>query len=86
MAWIYLSTAVIAEIVWAITLKDTKGFTSLQPSVINMIALAINLYFIAAAIKVLPVSIAYPIWTGLGGVGVVLVHLGGNKQTIVMGE
>ena len=72
LPWIYLAIAVVCEIVWALTLKDTEGFTRLWPSVINLIALVVNLYFIAAAFKSLPVAIAYPIWTGLGSVGVVV--------------
>ncbi|MCP2728837.1 multidrug efflux SMR transporter [Symplocastrum sp. BBK-W-15] len=64
--------AVVCEIVWASTLKMTGGYSQLWPSVFNAVILAINTYFISLAVKSLPVAIAYPIWTGLGGVGVAI--------------
>ena len=54
------------EAVWAIGLKYAEGFTKLWPSVITIIAMAISLYFLALAIKTLPVGTAYAIWTGIG--------------------
>ncbi len=72
MGWIYLMIAVVCEIVWASTLKMTGGYSQLWPSVFNAVILAINTYFISLAVKSLPVAIAYPIWTGLGGVGVAI--------------
>ncbi len=72
MGWIYLTIAVVCEIVWASTLKMTEGYSQLWPSIFNAILLAINTYFISLAVKTLPVAIAYPIWTGLGGVGVAI--------------
>ncbi len=72
MAWFYLIVAVGCEIIWASTLKATEGYSQLVPSIFNAGVLAINLYFLSSAVKTLPVAIAYPIWTGLGAVGVVL--------------
>jgi quaternary ammonium compound-resistance protein SugE len=72
MAWFFLSVAVVLEVVWAVSLKATHGFTRLWPSVLNVTAMCINLYFLAQAFKLLPVSTAYAIWTGLGAVGVVI--------------
>lgn len=73
LAWIYLAIAVVLEIVWALSLKSTEGFTKLWPSVLNLTTLLVYLYFLSAALRVLPVAIAYPLWTGLGGVGVALL-------------
>jgi quaternary ammonium compound-resistance protein SugE len=65
-AWIYLIIAGLFEAVWAIGLKYTQGFTKLWPSVITVIAMAISLYFLALAIKNLPIGTAYAVWTGIG--------------------
>jgi quaternary ammonium compound-resistance protein SugE len=73
MAWIYLIIAVGCEIVWASSLKATEGYSQLLPSIFNAGFLAINIYFLSRAVKTLPVTIAYPIWTGLGGAGVATV-------------
>lgn len=73
MAWIYLTIAVGCEIVWASSLKATEGYSQLWPSIFNATVLTINIYFLSRAVKTLPVAIAYPIWTGLGGAGVAIV-------------
>jgi len=73
MAWIYLLIAVGCEIVWASSLKATEGYSQLLPSIFNASVLTVNIYFLSRAVQTLPVAIAYPIWTGLGGAGVALV-------------
>ncbi|MDJ0519173.1 MAG: multidrug efflux SMR transporter [Trichodesmium sp. MO_231.B1] len=75
MAWIYLMIAVGCEIVWALSLKATDGYSQLWPSIFNASVLTINIYFLSCAVKTLPVAIAYPIWTGLGGAGVAIVAI-----------
>ena len=72
MAWIYLMIAVGCEIVWAISLKTTEGYSQLWPSIFNASVLIFNIYFLSRAVKTLPVAIAYPIWTGLGIAGVAI--------------
>ncbi len=80
--WVCLIIAIFCEIAWATTLKRTEGFTRLLPSVINVLFLCGLLYFISAAVNVLPVAIAYPIWTGLGGVGVAVVSVVFHKEKL----
>lgn len=65
-AWIYLIIAGLFEAVWAIGLKYAHGFTKLWPSVITVVAMAISVYFLALAVKNLPVGTAYAVWTGIG--------------------
>ncbi|WP_461641796.1 quaternary ammonium compound efflux SMR transporter SugE [Labilibaculum euxinus] len=66
IAWVYLIIAGLFEAVWAIGLKYAEGFTKLWPSIITIVAMAISLYFLALAIKTLPVGTAYAVWTGIG--------------------
>ncbi|PKQ65932.1 hypothetical protein BZG02_00745 [Labilibaculum filiforme] len=66
MAWMYLIIAGLFEAVWAIGLKYAEGFTKFWPSVITIVAMAISLYFLALAIKTLPLGTAYAVWTGIG--------------------
>lgn len=72
MAWIYLVIAGIFEIVWAMGLKASEGFTRLWPSVITVIGMLISFYFLAQASRTLPIGTAYAIWTGIGAVGAVI--------------
>jgi quaternary ammonium compound-resistance protein SugE len=75
MAWIYLFIAGIFEIVWAIGLKYTNGFTKFWPSVVTAAGMIISFYFLSQATKVLPIGTAYTIWTGIGAAGAVILGI-----------
>ncbi len=75
MAWIYLVIAGIFEVVWAVGLKYTQGFTKLYPSLITGIGMIISFYFLSMAIKELPMGTAYAVWTGIGALGTVLLGI-----------
>ena len=75
MAWLYLLIAGIFEVVWAIGLKYTQGFTRLFPSIITLIGMVISFYFLAQATKTLPIGTAYAVWTGIGAVGSVILGI-----------
>lgn len=75
MAWIYLVIAGIFEIVWAIGLKYTEGFTKVVPSLITLVGMAISFYFLSMAVKTLPIGTAYAIWTGIGAAGAVILGI-----------
>lgn len=72
-AWLMLAAAGALEIVWAIGLKYTRGFTVLAPSVLTILAMAASMYLLARAAQTLPIGTAYAVWTGIGAVGVALI-------------
>jgi len=79
MAWTLLFVAGVFEIVWAIGLKYTDGFSRLWPSVITVTAMIVSVVCLALALKSIPVGTGYAIWTGIGAVGtaalgIVLFH------------
>lgn len=75
MPWIILVIAGLFEIVWAIGLKYTEGFTRLWPSVGTIAAMAVSLALLGVAMKSLPVGTAYAIWVGVGAVGTVILGI-----------
>lgn len=75
MAWIYLLIAGVFEVVWAIGLKYTHGFSRIIPSIITFSAMAISFYFLSASLKTLPIGTAYAVWTGIGAVGTVIAGM-----------
>jgi quaternary ammonium compound-resistance protein SugE len=75
MAWIWLTVAGILEVVWAIGLKYTEGFTRLWPSALTVAAMVASLYFLALAVRTLPIGTAYAVWTGIGAVGVAILGI-----------
>lgn len=75
MPWIYLALAGLFEVVWAVGLKYTEGFSRLWPSVVTVSAMTASIILLAMAVKTLPIGTAYAIWTGIGAVGAVLLGI-----------
>lgn len=69
MSWFFLVVAGLLEVVWAVGLKYTQGFTKLGPSVVTVAAMAGSFYFLALALRTLPLGTAYGVWVGIGAVG-----------------
>lgn len=74
-AWGVLVVAGLFETVWAVGLKYTDGFTRLGPSLLVLAAMAVSVYGLSLAMRVLPVGTAYVAWTGIGSLGAVLIGL-----------
>ena len=74
-AWGLLALAIVGEIIGAIGLRFSQGFTVLLPTVIALVAFSVALFLISRIMKHLPVSIAYPIWAGGGTAGVALIGI-----------
>ena len=75
MAWIYLLIASAAEIVWASSLKASDGYTKLPLVALNLVALALAVFFLMQAMRVLPLGTSYAVWTGIGVVGSALIGI-----------
>lgn len=78
MSWIYLIIAGLMEVCFTFCLGKTKtaagaaqywwwgGFAA---------ALVLSMYLMAKASRNLPLSTVYPVWTGIGAVGAVVVGI-----------
>jgi len=69
MTWIILILAGLFEVVWAVGLKYTHGFTRLVPSVITLVGMLISFWLLSLAMKSLPLGTAYAVWVGIGALG-----------------
>ncbi len=69
MAWIYLLVAGLFEVVWAIGLKYTEGWTRLWPSLGTLAAMGVSFWCLSQSLKSIPIGTGYAIWTGIGAVG-----------------
>jgi quaternary ammonium compound-resistance protein SugE len=67
--WVALVIAGLLEIVWAVGLKYTEGFTRLVPSAITIGAMAASMWLLASAVKSIPIGTGYAVWTGIGAAG-----------------
>jgi quaternary ammonium compound-resistance protein SugE len=75
MSWFVLVVAGLFEIVWAIGLKYTEGFTRLWPTVATIAAMIVSLSLLGFAMRSIPVGTAYAVWTGIGTVGTVILGI-----------
>jgi quaternary ammonium compound-resistance protein SugE len=73
MSWIFLFFAGLLEIVWAVAMKQSAGFTRLTPTLIMAAAMPASFFLLAAAMRSLPLGTAYMIWTGIGAIGAFVV-------------
>jgi quaternary ammonium compound-resistance protein SugE len=74
-AWASLVIAGVLEVVWAIGLKYTDGFSRLAPSIITLVAMAASMWLLASSLKTIPVGTGYAVWTGIGATGAALLGI-----------
>jgi quaternary ammonium compound-resistance protein SugE len=75
VAWYYLIVAGLFEVVWAIGLKYTDGFTRLWPTAGTVAAMLASFYCLAEALKTIPVGTGYAVWTGIGAAGTAVLGM-----------
>jgi len=75
MSWIILLIAGLLEVVWAVGLKYTHGFSRLTPSIITVTAMIVSIVLLSWAMKTLPTGTAYAVWTGIGAVGAAITGM-----------
>ncbi|WP_056996618.1 DMT family transporter [Secundilactobacillus collinoides] len=81
-----LGVAIVSEILGTMTLKYSAGFTRLWWSLASVAMYVMMLYFLSFAIRVVPLSVAYGLWSGIGTIltavmSVVLFH-----EVLTLGE
>ena len=75
MAWLLLVIAGLIEVVWAIALKQTDGFTRLVPTLIFLPLYLLSAMLLGLALKNLPIGTGYAVWVGIGAVGSALAGI-----------
>ena len=80
MSWVLLLMAGLLEIVWAYAMKQSLGFTRLQPAFVMIVAMAGSFALLALAMQNLPLGTAYMIWTGIGAIGAFIIGI------VILGE
>ncbi|MGI3185398.1 DMT family transporter [Nioella aestuarii] len=84
MAWVLLFIAGAFEVAWATGLKKLGIGFNWTLGVLTLIAMIASIVALYAAMTRLPLGIAYPIWTGIGSVGSVLVGVLAFNQNLSM--
>jgi quaternary ammonium compound-resistance protein SugE len=73
--WVALLLAGLMEIVWALGLKYSDGFSRFWPTVGTALAVPLSFLFLAWSLKSVPFGTAYAIWTGIGTAGAVVIGM-----------
>jgi small multidrug resistance pump len=66
MHWLYLGTAIVAEVMATSVLKAADEFTRLIPSLVVLAGYATAFYFLSLTLRTLPLGIAYALWSAVG--------------------
>lgn len=74
-AWLILLGAGLLEVVWAISMKASHGYTRLPYTVLTIVAAGLSFWLLGLALKTLPVGTAYAVWTGIGAVGAAVLGI-----------
>lgn len=76
MIWGIVLLAGLLEVVWAIGLKFSEGFTRPVASLVTLLAMVLSVFLLGLAMRSLPASVAYAVWVGIGVVGTAIAgHL-----------
>ncbi len=83
-SWHCLIAAGCFEIVWALGIKYTDGFSKPLPSLITLSAMIASVWLLAIALKSIPVGTGYAVWVGIGAVGAAIggVFLFGESKSL----
>jgi quaternary ammonium compound-resistance protein SugE len=80
MPWVILTIAGLLEVVWALMLKQSEGFSKPVPTVIFIVSLILSMMLLSIALRSLPVGTAYAVWTGIGAAGTAIIGM------LILGE
>jgi quaternary ammonium compound-resistance protein SugE len=75
MAWFYLCIAGLLEVGWAVGMKLSDGFKKPAIAAPTVVGMVLSFYFLALALRTLPLGTAYATWTGIGAVGTIAVGM-----------
>lgn len=66
MHYLFLTLAIIAEVIATTALKASEELTRMGPTLMVVIGYLVAFYFLILSIRVIPVGIAYAMWSGIG--------------------
>lgn len=75
IAWVWLTLAIIGEIVATTSLKASKELTVLVPTILIVVGYGAAFYFMILAMRHLPVAVTYSFWSALGIVFITIVSI-----------
>lgn len=75
MSYLFLVLAIVGELIGTSLLKASEGFSKLFPTFGVIIAFILSFYFLSLSLKVIPLNIAYALWSGIGIVATTIISI-----------
>lgn len=83
--WIIILFAGLAEVVWAVAMGCSDGFTIWYYDIVTVVFLIISTVLLERALRTgIPVGTAYAVWTGIGAVGTIIVSTALGNENITL--
>ena len=82
MNWLYLTIAIVSEVVATSALKATAGFTQWAPSLLVVAGYASAFYFLSLTLRTMSIGIVYAVWSGAGVALISLVGWAVYRQSL----
>ena len=74
-SWVVLFIAGMFEVAWSVGLKYSHGFSRLWPSAFTVATMTLSFVCLSFALKKLPLSVSYAVWTGIGIAGTAVLGM-----------
>lgn len=82
VSYIHLLLAIVFEIFGTTMLVKTEQFSRLWPSLLVMLCYSLSFYFLSLSLKLIPVGIAYALWSAVGIVSIAVIGYVVFKQSL----
>ncbi|MBV6881527.1 multidrug efflux SMR transporter [Epilithonimonas ginsengisoli] len=82
MKYLFLSLAIVLEVIGSSFMKASHGFSKLLPTTLTIAAYIACFFFLSQALKSIPLGVAYAIWGGLGIVLTAVISVVVFKQSL----
>jgi small multidrug resistance pump len=66
MPFLFLGLAILTEVGATLALRVSDGFSKPVPSILVVVGYGVSFWLLALALKDIPVSLTYAIWSGVG--------------------
>ena len=71
--WIFLFVGGLCEVGFVSMMKLSKVFRVLNFSIYTVLFMIVSVYTLSVGLKTIPIGVGYAVWSGIGGIGSVLV-------------
>src|SRR5688500_13376987 len=65
MAWLVLVLSGVLEVVWAVALGKSEGFSRVTPTLVFVVGIVLSMTGLAYALRSIPTGTGYAVWVGI---------------------